>query len=68
MGVWSPGPGPTDGADVFTGDETNETADGGFGNDTLNGGGGDDTLDGACGEYLMVLADGDRVHPASADL
>jgi len=40
---------PTDGDDVFYGDEAGQTLIGGVGNDTLNGGGGDDTLVGGAG-------------------
>ncbi|MBY0565787.1 MAG: hypothetical protein K2P70_00625 [Hyphomonadaceae bacterium] len=49
MGVWSPGPGATTGDDTFTGDGTNETANGGLGDDTLIGNGGNDTLTGGGG-------------------
>ena len=44
MGVWSAGPGPTDGDDASTDDGTNETAGGGNGNYTLIGAGGDNAL------------------------
>jgi Ca2+-binding RTX toxin-like protein len=53
MGVWTPGPGPTDGDDTFQGDATAEAADGGIGNDTLIGAGGDDTLDGGDGDDIL---------------
>lgn len=46
MGTWAPGPGATNGDDVFTGDGGNEIAEGFDGNDTLFGGDGNDTLDG----------------------
>ena len=55
MGIWTPGPGPTDGDDTFIGDETDETADGGEGNDTLEGGGGDDALSGGAGVDTAVF-------------
>ncbi|MEQ1707165.1 MAG: calcium-binding protein [Terricaulis sp.] len=49
MGTWNPGPGPTSGDDIFTGDASNETADGGDGNDILAGGAGSDVLNGGDG-------------------
>jgi hypothetical protein len=39
MGVWTPGPGATEGDDAFEGDDTAETADGLGGNDDLRGNG-----------------------------
>ena len=53
MGIWIPGPGPTDGNDTFTGNSTNETAAGGLGDDTLNGNGGDDILRGNDGNDIL---------------
>jgi Ca2+-binding RTX toxin-like protein len=58
MGVWAPGPGGTAGDDTFTGDGTNETADGLAGNDSLSGGGGDDTLNGGTGVDALSGGDG----------
>jgi RTX calcium-binding nonapeptide repeat (4 copies) len=49
MGTWSPGPGATNGPDVFVGDISNEVALGLGGDDHLNGGGGSDTLEGGAG-------------------
>ncbi|MGH6952112.1 MAG: calcium-binding protein, partial [Vitreimonas sp.] len=57
MGIWSPGPGATGGADVFTGDDSNETADGLGGADTLNGMGGADTLTGNDGDDTLRPGD-----------
>ena len=54
MGIWTPGPGPTVGDDVFVGDSTNEIASGVAGNDTLNGGAGDDTLSGDAGNDTLI--------------
>jgi Ca2+-binding RTX toxin-like protein len=71
MGVWTPGPGPTNGNDTFVGNGTNETADGGAGNDTLNGNGGsdtliggagNDTLNGGAGADTLVGGDGDDIY------
>ena len=56
MGVWSPGPGATTGDDTFTGDGTNETANGGLGDDTLIGNGGNDTLYGGAGADAFVFS------------
>ncbi|HJS79150.1 MAG TPA: calcium-binding protein, partial [Vitreimonas sp.] len=62
MGVWTPGPGPTDGNDTFVGDGTNEMADGGAGDDTLQGEGGNDTLIGGLGaDTLNGGAGGDNL-------
>jgi Ca2+-binding RTX toxin-like protein len=55
MGIWTPGPGPSADDDVFIGDGTNETADGGAGNDTLSGGDGDDVLHGGIGNDTLTL-------------
>ena len=46
---YSPGPGPTNGADIFTGTNGNDSAQGLGGNDTLNGRGGNDVLSGGAG-------------------
>ena len=54
MGIWTPGPGPTAGDDVFVGDATSEIASGGAGNDTLNGGAGNDTLIGGLGDDTLI--------------
>ena len=61
MGVWIPGPGPTNGNDTFNGDGSNEIADGGKGNDTLNGNGGNDTLQGAEGDDALSGGAGDDI-------
>ena len=53
MGTWNPGPGATTGDDTFTGDGTNEVANGLDGNDTLNGNDGDDTLTGGLGSDIL---------------
>jgi Ca2+-binding RTX toxin-like protein len=53
MGVWTPGPAATAGADTFTGDGTAETADGLGGDDALNGNGGDDHLIGGEGNDVI---------------
>jgi hypothetical protein len=53
MGIWTPGPGPTVGDDVFVGDATSEIASGGAGNDTLNGDAGNDTLIGGLGDDTL---------------
>jgi serralysin len=53
MGVWTPGPGPTEGADTFVGDGTGETASGLGGNDVMNGNGGNDTLNGGGGNDTL---------------
>ncbi len=53
MGTWTPGGGPTEGDDFFTGDETNETASGGGGADELTGNGGDDVLNGDAGNDTL---------------
>jgi Ca2+-binding RTX toxin-like protein len=67
MGIWTPGPGATAGADTFTGDETaedthglggNDTLNGNGGDDTLNGGEGDDTLDGGAGDDTLIGGQG----------
>ena len=57
MGIWSPGPGATGGADVFTGDDSNETADGLGGADILNGNRGADTLTGNDGDDTLRPGD-----------
>lgn len=53
MGTWSPGPGPSDGDDVYTGDGAVDNVDGGLGNDTLSGFGGADTLNGGDGNDIL---------------
>jgi Ca2+-binding RTX toxin-like protein len=58
MGVWTPGPGATAGDDTFTGDATNEQANGLGGADVLLGGGGDDTLIGGAGADALDGGDG----------
>lgn len=62
MGAWTPGPGPTSGADTFTGDDTSESASGGAGNDTLIGNAGDDTLDGGAGADTLIGGLGDDTY------
>lgn len=70
MGVWLPGPGPTQGADLFVGGGAADTAAGGggddrligaAGDDTLSGGAGDDRLDGGPGDDSLVGGPGDDV-------
>ena len=46
---WSNGSAPTEGADTYTGDNTNNTVNGRGGDDTLNGNGGNDQLAGGAG-------------------
>jgi Ca2+-binding RTX toxin-like protein len=59
-GTWTPGPGPTDGDDVYGGDGTNENiANGGEGNDTIDGAGGDDSIYGGAGNDILLGGDGD---------
>jgi Ca2+-binding RTX toxin-like protein/Tol biopolymer transport system component len=53
MGIWTPGPGPTTGDDVFAGGAENDIVDGGAGNDTVGGGLGDDILLGSGGDDLL---------------
>jgi Ca2+-binding RTX toxin-like protein len=57
MGTWSPGATATSGNDVFTGNNTDEIADGLAGNDTLNGNGGADTLTGGDGDDIIRPGD-----------
>jgi serralysin len=54
MGVWSPGPGATTSNDTFTGDGTNESANGQLGDDALIGNGGVDTLTGGGGADILI--------------
>jgi Ca2+-binding RTX toxin-like protein len=67
MGIWSPGPGATGGADVFTGDNSNEIADGLGGADALNGNGGNDALDGGAGADVLDGGAGDDTLVVSAE-
>src|SRR5262245_16621004 len=57
MGIWTPGPGATSGNDVFTGDASNETADGLGGDDVLDGGAGEDHLFGNAGNDTLRPGD-----------
>ncbi len=59
MGVWTPGPGNTNGDDIFIGDDGNETVFGDPGNDTLSGNGGNDYLSGGSGDDFLDGGDGD---------
>lgn len=59
MGIWSPGPGPTDGNDVFQGDDSDELAIGGAGDDTLYGEGGRDDLRAGIGSDTIYGGSGD---------
>ena len=58
MGVWTPGPGATAGADTFIGDGSAESVDGLAGADRLEGNGGNDTLAGGLGDDTLLGGDG----------
>ncbi|MBR0648961.1 hypothetical protein GXW78_04755 [Roseomonas terrae] len=69
-GNWTPGPGPTDGDDSYTGSNSWNVADGEGGNDTLlgegasdllYGGDGDDSLLGGTGDDVLIGGRGDDV-------
>ncbi|MEZ5960364.1 MAG: calcium-binding protein [Hyphomonadaceae bacterium] len=68
MGTWTPGPGPTDGPDVFFGDETGETVSGGLGDDILNGFGGNDVLNGDDGYDQIRGGTGDDTLSGGANI
>jgi Ca2+-binding RTX toxin-like protein len=53
MGVWTPGPGPTETDDVFVGDMADDTATGLGGADTISGMGGADNLSGGDGNDII---------------
>jgi hypothetical protein len=53
MGIWTPGPGATEGNDIFVGDGTDEIVNGLGGLDTLTGNGGNDTLSGGSGNDTL---------------
>jgi Ca2+-binding RTX toxin-like protein len=56
MGIRTPGPGPTEAADVFAGDATDVNVSGGGGTDTLSGGDGNDTIDGGAGADIAIFS------------
>ncbi len=56
--IWSPGSGPTNGADTGTSNAASDSFSGFGGNDTLIGGDGNDTINGGAGNDLLQGGDG----------
>ncbi|MFM9935048.1 MAG: M10 family metallopeptidase C-terminal domain-containing protein [Novosphingobium sp.] len=62
-GVWTPGPGASDGNDRYLGDMAANVADGRKGDDVLDGGSGNDTLMGGDGNDTLIGGAGnDTLH------